>query len=133
MAGDLVALSDECDALVDAIDDAVGELSGRDAPPMPRHTCPYIDRVVGMLHEVDRIKPDRYDDASTLYDQVQRELDLAPRELEALRKENAALRERAEWWEALADQVAAGLLAAKASARSARDAPAPATKGPTRV
>ena len=72
----------------------------RDAPDMPPHTCPAIDRAIGALRSVGKevayaVRFCEHDDTTSQLKTIERMVDDI--DLEPLRKQNEDLRDVADW------------------------------------
>ena len=88
----------------------------RDAPDMPPHTCPAIDRAIGALRSLGKeiayaVRHCEHDDTTSNLETIERMVDGI--DLEPLRKQNEDLRNAADWWRSQAQLLCEDRAAAR--------------------
>lgn len=80
----------------------------RDAPDMPPHTCPAIDRAISALRSIGKeiayaARHCEHDDTTSNLGTIERMVDDI--DLEPLRRQNDELRGAADWWRSQAQSL----------------------------
>ena len=80
----------------------------RDAPDLPGHTCPAIDRAISAIRSIGKelsyaARHCEHDDTTSIIEAIERTVDAL--DLEPLREQNTDLRDAADWWRARAQEL----------------------------